>query len=348
MKKHKTSLTIMRAQPFHKMHEAIIRKMLDESETITILIGSAQESGTERNPFTYEQRRQMIENVFHNEQRLTIKPISDLGDYSRWANFVITNLGFKPDAYYCGSDQDKYLFQQIGVNTVEIDRSKSPISATKIRETLDMSLVNPVNKTLIESVLLKNNSNFARPRDIPSSAKIIATTGHYDIWQYPVELPNGGNAIYEMCTRQNAAIILAEQDGKIVFSKQTQRKDETPMFCMLGGMIEKGESPLQAAKRELAEESGLSSTDWEFMGEIKHVNRVSWSDYVFLARNCKTETTQHLDAGENIELVRTSVSNFMSNIILSENFREKALKEILIKKTSAADIAKLRQFMKTK
>lgn len=137
MKPYKTSLAIMRAQPFHLAHEDIIRQMLDESEDVYILIGSAQECGTDRNPFTYAQRRQMIENVFPNNDRLHIKPIADLGDYTRWANYIVVNLGFRPDAYYCGDDQDKVLFEAIGIHAVEFKRQKFPISATQIRETKD-------------------------------------------------------------------------------------------------------------------------------------------------------------------------------------------------------------------
>ena len=152
-KKYKTALTIMRAQPFHLGHERIINQMLDESETVYVLIGSSQECRTDRNPFTYAERKQMIENVFGQTDRIVIKPIADLGDYSRWANYIVTNLGFTPDAYYCGNDQDRALFAAIGINTVEFDRDILPISATEIRQTKNMKLISPSNIEIVTGVL---------------------------------------------------------------------------------------------------------------------------------------------------------------------------------------------------
>lgn len=325
----------MRAQPFHMGHESIIRQMLDESENVYLLIGSAQESGTDRNPFTYAQRRQMVENVFPSESRLCIKPIADLYDYKRWANYVIANLGLTPDAYYCGDDQDKELFQAIGVNTVEIPRDIIPISASKIRETGDLSMVSPLNHNLITQ---ENKMTLSKPHEIPISARIAARTDNYDIWEYPVVLPNGKAAIYETCVRQDAALVLAEQDGQIVLTRQIQRKGEKPRYCLLGGMMNPGETPQHAAAREMLEESGMASDDWELLGGVRHSNRVIWSDYFYIARNCKKVKEPKLDDGEQIELVRVSPEKFMNEILMSDGFREGCLKSLLIKKPSAEDI----------
>ena len=55
--KYKVGLFIGRFQPFHKGHESIVRKMLEECEKVIIAIGSAQESGTVANPFRYEYQK---------------------------------------------------------------------------------------------------------------------------------------------------------------------------------------------------------------------------------------------------------------------------------------------------
>lgn len=181
--------------------------------------------------------------------------------------------------------------------------------------------------------------NYGKPKEVPlATGRVAASTDHYDIWEYPVVLPNGGAAIYEVCVRQDAAMIIAEQDGKIVLTKQVQQRGGIPRYCLLGGMIENGEHPLHAAKRELAEESGLTSDDWELVAEVRHNNRMIWSDYLFIARNCKKTTEVHLDAGEQIDLIRVTPSEFMTQILLSENFREKFVKDVLIKTPSPSDI----------
>lgn len=354
MSKYNTGLAVMRAQPFHLGHEKIVRQMLNECDQVFILLGSVQESGTQRNPFTYHQRRTLIENVFGNHPRLHIKPIADLGNENRWAEYVIATVGIRPDAYYCGKDQDSALFQAVGIHTVEFSRGANNLSSTQIREMHDWSKINPKNIKLVRSVLENNKDkdmlqkpikyNFGRPKCIPlATGRIAASTHHYDIWEYPVVQPNGNPAIYEMCVRQNAAMVIAEVDGKIVITRQIQQKGATEKYCLLGGLIEEGEHPQHAAMRELAEESGLTSDDWVLLGQINHTNRMAWTDYLYMARNCKQTTNQHLDSGEQIDLVHVSVEEFMGNILMSPDFRDTFAKDILIKTPSPQDIARMNQ-----
>lgn len=53
-------LAVMRAQPLHIGHEKVIRDMLAKCGKVTIILGSIQEQGTARNPFSYTERKQMI------------------------------------------------------------------------------------------------------------------------------------------------------------------------------------------------------------------------------------------------------------------------------------------------
>ncbi|HEY0951967.1 NUDIX domain-containing protein [Nocardioides sp.] len=48
----------------------------------------------------------------------------------------------------------------------------------------------------------------------------------------------------------------------------TVRKRGTGMFMLPGGKLEPGESPAQAARREVAEEVGLAVSDLELLGEF--------------------------------------------------------------------------------
>ena len=64
MKKYNHSFLVARFQPFHNGHKMIIDKMLEESKYITIILGSAQESGTDSNPLSIKQRLNLIENIY--------------------------------------------------------------------------------------------------------------------------------------------------------------------------------------------------------------------------------------------------------------------------------------------
>lgn len=81
MFKYKHGFCIVRCQPFHIGHDRLIKKMMEECEFGTVLIGSAQESGTEKNPLPYFVRKKMIQNVWRKNEaynRLRIAGVKDL------------------------------------------------------------------------------------------------------------------------------------------------------------------------------------------------------------------------------------------------------------------------------
>lgn len=90
--KYKHGLSIMRAQPFHIGHAKMIEKMLRECEQVTIVLGSIQEQGTERNPLNYTTRKKMIQNVYRNRPeypRLKIIGLFDINNPAEWAEYVL-------------------------------------------------------------------------------------------------------------------------------------------------------------------------------------------------------------------------------------------------------------------
>jgi bifunctional NMN adenylyltransferase/nudix hydrolase len=76
---------IGRFQPFHVEHKRIIDTALQKSKYVLVLVGSAGKPRTVRNPFTFDERRAMIEQSFSwNDTfnvdapaRLIIKPLYD-------------------------------------------------------------------------------------------------------------------------------------------------------------------------------------------------------------------------------------------------------------------------------
>ena len=69
---------IGRFQPLHMAHVDIIREALRKSKRVIVLVGSANNSGDIRNPFSFEQRQIWIENVFREQDsRLFVLPLND-------------------------------------------------------------------------------------------------------------------------------------------------------------------------------------------------------------------------------------------------------------------------------
>ena len=109
MKKYNHSFMVARLQPLHNGHKMIIDKMLKESQYVTIILGSCQESGTSSNPLSPEQRLNLLENIYNKKENMKILFMKDIDcDAHAWyvhiKNFLKDNVpqfGF-PDAYYCG------------------------------------------------------------------------------------------------------------------------------------------------------------------------------------------------------------------------------------------------------
>ncbi len=127
MFKYKHGFCIIRCQPFHIGHNRLIEKMMSECEFGTVLIGSAQESGTEKNPLPYFVRKKMVQNVWRHTdayQRLRIVGIKD--DFSLpWNQHVLATIKKEqpdiaaPDVMYVGVEKE-YLFFAGDVPNVEI------------------------------------------------------------------------------------------------------------------------------------------------------------------------------------------------------------------------------------
>lgn len=104
----------------------------------------------------------------------------------------------------------------------------------------------------------------------------------------------------------SAAIVLAmTPDKKFLCFRQTKYAVEgTTTLAPVGGMLEPNEEPLDAAKRELLEETGYEAPDWINLGShILDPNRGIATMYLFLALNAKQVVEPNSDDLEDQELL---------------------------------------------
>jgi nicotinamide-nucleotide adenylyltransferase len=91
------ALFVARFQPMHKGHERAIKNLLKKYEKVVIVIAAADKSRSERNPFTVEERKAMIEMVFSKEieqGKIQVIPIEDKASDEEWANEIISKVQF--------------------------------------------------------------------------------------------------------------------------------------------------------------------------------------------------------------------------------------------------------------
>lgn len=68
---------IGRFQPFHRAHQGVVEAGLRQAGRVLVLVGSANEPRTLRNPFTAEERMAMIQGAFSGDPRVTVAALED-------------------------------------------------------------------------------------------------------------------------------------------------------------------------------------------------------------------------------------------------------------------------------
>lgn len=139
-------LLVGRFQMFHKGHESLINAGLDLCDRMLILVGSAQEFGTNRNPFNVSTRIECIRKVFPDRDRVMIYGLADLTDENDittdWGKYVLESVDriiYKaPELMIYGNDESRsrWFDTEDIKDTSEfiVPRSRLPISATMVRE----------------------------------------------------------------------------------------------------------------------------------------------------------------------------------------------------------------------
>lgn len=147
---------IGRFQPFHNGHMEVVKEALQRGRRLLILVGSANSARTVRNPFTYEERRDMIAETilseFPNLSTFNIFPLNDhLYQEHKWIkearskilsvlvqsdeNQKVALIGHKKDStsYYLD------FFPEMERIETEIDFSNQ-VSGTEIRDSIYVCL----------------------------------------------------------------------------------------------------------------------------------------------------------------------------------------------------------------
>ena len=136
-----------------------------------------------------------------------------------------------------------------------------------------------------------------------------------------IQLPIGIKGTFGVIRHPGAALAVPiDNDGQIVILRQYRFAVSRRILEFPAGTLEKGEDPLTAMKRELAEEAGYEAKQWDFLGEM--LPCPGYSDEVinlFLARNLKRLDTQPLgDEDEDLEVLHMT-ANDLNKCISSDS-----------------------------
>jgi ADP-ribose pyrophosphatase len=126
-----------------------------------------------------------------------------------------------------------------------------------------------------------------RPWKTISRETILDHSDHLRVENHAIQLPDGEVIKdWPWIILPDAVIVLAQTtNGNYLCFRQTKYAVEGTSLAPVGGLIEPEEKPLNAAKRELLEETGYSSKEWTDLGSyVLEPNRGVAVANLFLAR----------------------------------------------------------------
>ncbi len=255
-----TAVIVGRWQIFHIGHETLLKAALREAPQVIVVIGSAFRSRNPQNPFTWQERRDMILCTLseRDTSRVHFLPVRDYFDDDRWNEAVktgvrrltdgstcaataITLVGFKkdPSSYYLDN------FPSWGWRGVERDVE---VDATLLRG-IYFEDTNPDTRFAgIEPFVRPATLAYLRawaqqPTYTERVAEHLAVAAYRKRWAAPFHLTA------DAVVQASGHVLLVRRGGDIGHG----------LWALPGGFVDAGERFYAAAIRELSEETGFQA-----------------------------------------------------------------------------------------
>lgn len=279
--KKKATVYIGRFSPFHSGHAKVLDKALRESEHVLVIIGSSFAARNVKNPFTFDERAEMIQNYYNNfgpgaSNSLGTLSIVGIPDYpyseSDWKLAVMEEVRFflsdyvedesvKPYLTGCNRDDSTYYLQQFG-DFFEVDlqpkHEAGELSATVIRSLLFDGLPIPG-----EPYLPPSSVEFLKNRFLGTTEYETLKKEYTFIKEYKAKW---AAAPYDPTFVTVDTVVI--QSGHVLVNV----RDNFPgvgLWALPGGYISTNERLVDAAIRELKEETRIELSDAQLYGSIK-------------------------------------------------------------------------------
>ncbi|MBD5421815.1 MAG: NUDIX hydrolase [Bacteroides sp.] len=145
-------------------------------------------------------------------------------------------------------------------------------------------------------------------------------TARKDVLQMPDGRVNPEFYVLEYPSWVN--VIARDREGRFVMVRQYRHGLGAMSTELVAGVVEAGEEPEAAARRELMEEAGYGGGRWTLQAVISgNPSTTNNLTYCFLAEDVEHLGSQHLDATESIEPLLLSRDELM-HLMMSDEMKQ--------------------------
>ena len=177
---------------------------------------------------------------------------------------------------------------------------------------------------------------------LPTRASRVFKGVIFDVYQWQQEMFDGTTETFEMLKRPDTVEVIAIKDNKLVVVHEQQPGSREFYDIPAGRHDVEGETELEAAQRELLEETGLIFKNWKLVAVSHPVHKVDWLVYTFVATDFDQQTDPHLDNGEKIQIKYMSLEEFKD---LGDKQRLRYYSDIFKNAQTVNDLINLSEFV---
>lgn len=271
---------IGRFQPFHNEHKRVIDIALTQAHNVLVLVGSSGKARTVRNPFTFEERKDMIRSAFidNDNSRIHVRPLRDKTyNDSAWIKQIqdiVTQTAIQvnnpiPPLNLAGTGR-------VGLIGASKDNTSYYLKLFPQWESVNVTIEKQINATDIREKFFNDEPYFGP--NIPSSVFdcmiAFSNTKEFDALQREQWFVEKYKEAWEAApypVKHLTVDAVVEQSGHILLVKRRSEPGKG-LWALPGGHLEPTETLVDGVIRELREETGIKVPVPVLRGSIHATN----------------------------------------------------------------------------
>lgn len=277
MKQYTHAVVIGRFEPAHNAHFALFQKALSVADNLIIVLGSHDAPRTIKNPWTSQERMEMIRSSLDPIQNLRVHFVTvcdTIYNDAEWVSTVqqyVTRVASQTtdgEPYICivAHDKDESTYyinyfkswDTVDIPAIAADAADGPaISATKVRELFFEGYLNLL-KSAVPNGVLEFLKNFYSTQEYATLKQEYVDAVGYDS---KFENAPYGNTNF---LTSDAMVV---QSGHVLLIQRAKAPGKG-LWALPGGHLQNNETFFQGALRELKEETSIKVPEKVLAGSL--------------------------------------------------------------------------------